>query len=217
VREVTWRDIRRFTQVDVVTLEGNEFDAAELVHLQDLPRLNRLRLRVAASADLMGQLAKLQRLERLDLSGYRVGRQRMAPEACDPLESLVRLQTFSAAVTGMQDRHLVFLKNCPRLRRVYLWDLGVTGETLANLSEAPGLEELLFFNCRGFRDKDVEYLKQFKNLRSCWIHGGYINPDLLASVLDGLPSLRMDPARRAMYRAADTRLSHRSLWKLPDL
>jgi hypothetical protein len=217
VETVTWKDVERFGKVETVTIEGEGFDPRQLDHLQALLRMKRLRLRVAMSDELMHHLAGLHHLQRLDLSGYSVHGSRLDSGACDPLRSLVNLQTFSAAVTGMNDRHLVFLAECPELRRVYLWDLGVAAATLENLRKVPGLEELLCFNSHQFRDEDLELLKDFGSLRSCWIHGGYVNRDLLDSVLDSIPTMEMDPARRKRYRTADVSLSHRALWKLPDL
>ena len=73
----------------------------------------------------MHMIGQLDGLERLDLSGYKVALSPLEPDACDPLGSLDELQTFTAAVTRMQDRHLAFLRDCPELRRVYI--CGISG------------------------------------------------------------------------------------------
>ncbi len=217
LKPITWEDIRRFRKLEEVTIEGNGFDGAQLAHLRELPRLTELHLRVHLDDETMRMIGQLGGLRRLDLSGYKVALSPLEPDACDPLGSLDELQTFTAAVTRMQDRHLHFLRHCPKLRRVYLWDLGITGETLRHLSEAPRLEELLAFNCHQLQNEDLEHLKKFKNLRTCWIDGGYIYRSAMDSVLQHLPSLDMDPQRCKLYRSGEAGLSHRALWKLPDL
>ena len=217
LKPITWEDIRRFRKLEEVTIEGNGFDGAQLAHLRELPRLTELHLRVHLDAETMRMIGQLGGLQRLDLSGYKVALSPLEPDACDPLGSLDELQTFTAAVTRMQDRHLHFLRDCQKLRRVYLWDLGITGETLSRLSEAPRLEELLAFNCHQLRNEDLEHLKSFKNLRTCWIDGGYIYRSAMDSILQHLPSLDMDPQERKLYRSGETGLSHRALLKLPDL
>ena len=217
LKHVTWEDIRRFRKLESVTIDGRGFDGSQLAHLRDLPRLTELHLRVHLDAETMRMIGQLDGLQRLDLSGYKVALSPLEPDACDPLGSLDELQTFTAAVTRMQDQHLHFLRDCPKLRRVYLWDLGITGETLSRLSEAPRLEELLVFNCHQLRNEDLEHLKTFKNLRTCWIDGGLIYRSAMDSILQHLPSLDMDPQERKLYRSGETGLSHRALLKLPDL
>lgn len=217
LKDVTWEDIRRFRKLESVTIEGQGFDGAQLTHLRDLPRLTELQLRVPLDAETMRMIAQLDGLERLDLSGCKMGVSTLEPDACDPLGSLDELQTFTATVICMKDRHLAFLRKCPKLRRVYLWDLGITGETLSRLSEVPRLEELLVFNGHQLRSKDLEHLKTFKNLRTCWFSGRYINHSLMDTVLRHLPSLDMDPRKLKLYRSAETGLDHRTFWKLREL
>jgi hypothetical protein len=199
VKKITWEDLQRFRTLESVTIDGRGFDPAQLRHLQDLPRLTELHLRVPLGADLMRHIAQLRQLEHLDLSGYDLHFS-LAPEDCEPLGSLSQLQTFSAMTTRMDDRHLAFFRKCLKLRRVYLQGLGITGRTFAYISEPSCLEELVLRDCNQLRTEDIERLKAFTNLRTCFVDSSsYLSPRDRDALFRSLPLRENQSSRCRRY------------------
>jgi len=212
IKTLTWEDLRQFQTLESLTIVGRGFDSAQLCHAQDLSRLTELHLQVPLDAQLIRYLAQLQ-LQHLGLSGYSLHFS-LAPEDCEPLGSLIHLQTFTAITTRMNDHHLAFFQKCPRLRRVYLQGVGITGQTFAYLSESPCLEELVLRNCNQLRTEDLERLQKFTNLRTCYVDtSSYLSRDRDA-LYRSLPLLENQPARCSRYAKL---YGSKAFGKLPPL
>jgi len=199
IKTITWEDLRRLQTLKSLTIVGRGFDSAQLRHLQGLSRLTELHLQVPLDAQLIRYVAQLRQLEHLGLSGYHLHFS-LAPEDCEPLGSLIHLQTFTAITTRMNDHHLAFFRKCPRLRRVYLQGVGITGQTFAYLSESPCLEELVLRDCNQLRTEDLERLQKFTNLRTCYVDpSSNLSPRDRDALDRSLPLLENQPARCSRY------------------